>query len=401
MLLSRSKERIAVAVGLVVVAVISVLLFGRSTPPPVVGVLFATEPWPRGDTAGATVLDVPEHLAPLLVTSDEIGERVAAFDIPANTFLTPAMLRPAVDLEDRDGLGRIRLAVGMELWPLPGPFRGDRAVIGSEGSSCALIITELLDVDTEGSRVTVAVKPEDVQRLIDAGNLSIWPSAGGNWPECPPSVRAPIPDTPPGTARIRLATDPGLWPLPGPVPGDLAVIGPPARACAVVVTRVLDADTAGSVTIAVAPEDAARLISANGLAIWPPGAVAWPPCNPPVPDGTAPLRLLVDTTYWPPPGPADGDLAVIGPSGAGCAWLITNLLRSDGPSVTLAVTPTMATRLVAEPTLAVWPPTTDGTWPHCDDDPDESATAAAAGSALACAGAGRKWNPDKQQCEDR
>ena len=401
---SRRTERIAIAVVLVVVAVVSVLLFGRSTPPPVVGVLFATEPWPRGGTAGLTVLDVPESLAPLLVTPDGIGDRVAAIDIPANTFLAPGMLRPpGADLGGDDGLTRIRLAAGVELWPRPGPFGGDRAVIGPAGSSCALIVTELRDVDPEGGSVTVAVDPEAAERLLAAGDLSVWPPAAGTWPDCPPRVHAPILDTPPRTARLRLTTGAERWPAPGPVPGDLAVVGPAARACALVVTQVLDSDAGGNITIAVTPETAARLVGADDLAVWPPGSGVWPPCNPVMPQGTAPVRFLADTTFWPPPGPSDGDLAVIGPPGAGCAWLVANLLRADGPSVTLAATPDVAARLMAEPLLAVWPPTTDGNWPYCDDASGEPSAAvsagAAPGSALACAGAGGTWNPDTRQCE--
>lgn len=389
--------------ALVVVAVVSVLLFGRSTPPPTVGVLFATEPWPRGGTAGLAVLDVPESLGPLLVTPDAIGDRVAALDIPANTFIGPGMLRPpGTDPGDDGGLASIRLAAGVELWPLPGPFDGDRAVVGPSGSACALIITELRNVDPEGGTVTVSVEPGTAQRLLAAGDLSVWPPAGGAWPECPPAVHAPILDTPPRTARLRLTTNAEWWPLPGPVPGDLAVVGPAARACALVITQVLDSDVGGNVTIAATPETAVRLAGEGDLAVWPPGSGDWPPCNPVMPQGTAPLRFLADTTYWPPPGPADGDLAVIGPPGAGCAWLVANLLRADGSSVTLAATPDVAARLMAEAVLVVWPPTTDGSWPYCDDASVRTVTTTpgtAAGSALACAGAGGTWNPDTRQCE--
>ena len=402
-LFSHRIERIAIAVALVVVAVVSVLLFGRSTSPPVVGVLLATEPWPRGAAAGSAVLDVPEGLAPLLVTPEGIGDRVAAFDIPANTFLTPGMLRPpGADLGDTDGLAGIRLPAGLELWPHPGPFSGDRAVIGPTGSSCALIITELRDVDPDEGAVTISVDPEAAQRLLAAGDLSVWPPAGGAWPECPPRKPAPILDTPPRTTRLPLTTNAELWPAPGPAPGDLAVVGPVARACALVVTQVLDSDAGASVTVAATPESAARLVGAGDLAVWPPGSGVWPPCNPVIPQGTAPVRFLADTTYWPPPGPADGDLAVIGPAGAGCAWIVANLLRADGPSVTLAVTPDIALRLMAEPLLAVWPPTTDGNWPHCDDASvrtTNTASGAPAGSALACAGAGGTWDSNTRQCE--
>ena len=124
-------------------------------------VIFATGPWPRGGTAGLAILDVPQNLAPLLVAPDAIGDRVAAFDIPANTFLTPGMLRPpGADLGDGDGLSRLRLPAAVELWPHPGPFGGYVAVIGPSESSCALIVTELLEVDAGGGGVTVASIPK-------------------------------------------------------------------------------------------------------------------------------------------------------------------------------------------------------------------------------------------------
>ena len=175
-----------------------------------------------------------------------------------------------------------------------------------------MIVTELRDVDAEGGSVTVAVDPEAAERLLAAGDLSVWPPAAGTWPNCPPSVHAPILDTPPRTARLRLTTGAERWPAPGPVPGDLAVVGPAARACALVVTQVLDSDAGGNITIAVTPETAARLVGADDLAVWPPRRRGLATMQPGDAQGTAPVRFLADTTFWPPPGPADGDLAVIG-----------------------------------------------------------------------------------------
>ncbi|MDE0170513.1 MAG: hypothetical protein OXS29_13565 [bacterium] len=393
-------------------AVVLVLLFGRSTPPPVVGVLFATEVWLRGSIAGVAVVDVPEGLAPLFITPDGIGNSVAAFDIPANTFITPGMLRgPGANLDDEGGLSTIRLPAGVGLWPMPGPAPGDEAVVGQAGGTCALAVTELLEVDTEGQNVTVAVTPGIAGRLIAAGDLTIWPPAGGTWPACPPSEGPPpILDAPPGTARIRLTTNAERWPLPGPVPGDDAVVGPAGTACSLVTTTVLDSDEVGNVTVALTPETASLLAARGDLAVWPVGSGVWPPCTPTIPEGTAPVRLPADPLYWPPPGPAAGDLAVIGPSGVGCALLVTHLLGTDGPSVTLAVTPDVAARLMGEPALAVWPPTTDGTWPFCDFlEPDpaghESGGAEGGGaaavptSARECEERGGTWNQDTVECE--
>ena len=151
--------RYASAGALVVVTVVLVLLFGRAPPPPVVGVVFATEAWPRGAIGELAILDVPESLAPLFVTPDGIGQSVAAFDIPANTFLTAGMLRaPGADLDDGSGLSRLRLPADVTLWPAPGPAAGDEAVIGPTGRACALVVTELLDID-EGT-VTFAASPK-------------------------------------------------------------------------------------------------------------------------------------------------------------------------------------------------------------------------------------------------
>ena len=128
--------RLGAAGALVVVTVVLVLLFGRSTPPPVVGVIFVTQPWPRGTVGELAILDVPESLAPLLVTPDAMGNSVAALDIPANTFITPGMLRaPGADLGDASGLSRLRLTAGLDLWPSPGPAPGDEAVIGPAGTA--------------------------------------------------------------------------------------------------------------------------------------------------------------------------------------------------------------------------------------------------------------------------
>ena len=403
-MLAGRTARLAAAGALVVVAVVLVLLFGRSTPPPVVGVLFATEVWPRGSIAGVAVVDVPEALAPLFITPDGIGNSVAAFDIPANTFITPGMLRaPGADLGDEGGLSRLRLRGDVGLWPLPGPAPGDEAVIGQAAGICALAISELLDVDAQGGSVTVAVTPETARRIITAGDLTVWPPAGGSWPPCPEEGPQPILDTPPGTTRIRLATNAERWPRPGPGPGDTAVVGPAAAACSLVTTTVLDADETGNVTVAVTPQTAGLLAARGDLAVWPVGSGTWPPCNPEIPEGTAPIRIPADPQYWPAPGPAAGDLAVIGPADAGCALVVSELLGTDGPSVTLAVAPDIAARLMAEPVLAVWPPTTDGTWPFCDfveGEPVEGEDGeASAVGARECTDLGGTWKRDTAECE--
>ena len=54
----------------------------------------------------------------------------------------------------------------------------------------------------------------------------------------------------------------------------------------------------------------------------------------------------------------------------GCAWLVTELLAAEGAAISLSVTPDVAIQLMGQPDLAVWSPTTDGTWNMCADLPD-------------------------------
>ena len=132
---SGRTARLAAAGGLVAVAVVLVLLFGRTPPTQVVGVLYASEPWPRGTVGEVLVLDVPGDLAPLFVTPDGIGNSVAAIDIPRGTFLTAEMLRPPGPLLGQEGLTSLRLVAASDLWPAPGPSGGDEAVVGIAGRS--------------------------------------------------------------------------------------------------------------------------------------------------------------------------------------------------------------------------------------------------------------------------
>lgn len=374
---SGRPARIAAAGVLVAVAVVMVLLFGRATPPAVVGVLFASEPWPRGTVGEVVVIDVPESLAPLFVTPDGLGNSVAAIDIPRGTFITAEMIRPPGPLLGQEGLTSLRLVATSALWPAPGPASGDEAVVGIAGEACSLTVTELVDVAAEEGTVTVAVTPAVAARLMAQPDLAVWPPVGGTWPECPRPEPPPVPiqATPAGTTRLALTAASNLWPPPGPQPGDRAVVAPAADACALVVTDLLDVDAAtGTVVVAADAGDLVALRAAGSLSVWPAGSVAWPSCGPDrwrlhsgVPEGLTPLQVLVNPTYFPPPGPAAGDLVAVGPSGEGCAWLVTELLAAEGPAVSIAVTPDVAVRLMAQPDLAVWAPTTDGTWDMCVD----------------------------------
>lgn len=378
---SGRAARLAAAGVLVAAAVVLVLLFGRAQPPAVVGVLFATEPWPRGTVGEVVVIDVPESLAPLFVTPDGLGNSVAALDIPRGTFITAEMLRPPGPLLGQEGLTSLRLVVASNLWPDPGPASGDEAVVGIAAEACAIAITELVDVEAGQGTVTVAVTPAVAVELMSQPDLAVWPPVGGTWPEClRPEPPEPIQTTPPGTTRLALAATSDLWPPPGPQPGDRAVVAPTAEACALAVTDLLDVNAAtGAIVVAADADELVALRAVEGLAVWPAGNVTWPSCGPDrwrlhsgVPEGSTPLQILVNPTYFPPPGPSAGDLVAVGHSDEGCAWLVTELLAAEGGVVSLAATPDVAVQLMAESDLAVWSPTTDGTWDMCSDRPAAS-----------------------------
>ena len=376
---SGRAARLAAAGVLVAAAVVLVLLFGRAPSPAVVGVLFASEPWPRGTAGEVVVIDVPESLAPLFVTPDGLGNSVAAVDIPRGTFITAEMLRPPGPLLGQEGLTSLRLVVASGLWPDPGPASGDQAVVGIAAEACALAVTELVDVEAGQGTVTVAVTPTLAVQLMTRPDLAVWPPVGETWPECPrPEPPEPIHTTPLGTTRVALAATADLWPPPGPQTGDRAVVAPAADACSLVVTDLLDVNAAaGTLVVAADADDLAALRAAGDLAVWPAGSVAWPSCGPDrwrlhsgVPEGSTPLQILVNPTYFPPPGPATGDLVAVGPASEGCAWLVAELLAAEGAAISLSVTPDVATLLMTQPDLAVWSPTTDGTWNMCADLPD-------------------------------
>ena len=79
--------------------------------------------------------------------------------------------------------------------------------------------------------------------------------------------------------------------------------------------------------------------------------------------------------------------------------MVTELLGADGPSISLAATPDEAARLMAEPALAAWPTTVEGTWPYCDAAPDEAAGEVAMTGARECAETGGTWDKDTRECE--
>lgn len=123
----------------------------------------------------------------------------------------------------------------------------------------------------------------------------------------------------------------------------------------------------------VAPEDLVGMVPAADVAE---GTVLSPsllmPAPPPRGRGTVPLRLEVDASLWPGPGPQRGSDAVLSTVPAGCAAAVLELVEAAEGSVTVEVTPAQA-GLLGGRDLFAWP-ALDGSWPLCP--PDAAASAA-------------------------
>ena len=114
----------------------------------------------------------------------------------------------------------------------------------------------------------------------------------------------------------------------------------------------------------VAPEELGEMVPAVDVAE---GTVVSPamlmPGPPPRGRGTVPLRLPVDASLWPDPGPQRGRAAVLSPAPGGCAAAVLELASAVEGSVTVEVTPAQAGVLGGRDLFA-WP-ALDGSWPLC------------------------------------
>lgn len=84
---------------------------------------------------------------------------------------------------------------------------------------------------------------------------------------------------PPGTTRVRLKMNIGLWPGPGPRAGEAAVVAGAWGGCGLAVLELLEVEPDGALTVRVTPGLAASLAAAPQLLAWPPTSDGWPLCE--------------------------------------------------------------------------------------------------------------------------
>ncbi len=167
---------------------------------------------------------------------------------------------------------------------------------------------------------------------------------------------------------LRLEVDRSLWPSPGPRPGDRAVFAVELGGCALGVMELLAVDEQ-AVTVMVDRKSTEMLSEVAGLVVWESPDAGWEPCPTLLegelvdPDETL-LRLEVDRSLWPSPGPRPGDRAVFAVELGGCALGVMELLAVDEQAVTVVVNRRSAESLSAAEGLVMWEAPASG-WEPC------------------------------------
>ncbi|WP_420444246.1 hypothetical protein [Candidatus Poriferisodalis sp.] len=184
----RSPEpwRLGAALAIVAIVVAAIWLWGRPhTEPPQALVAVTSEAWMAGQPPGAfEVVGVPEALATRFADPDAIAGRAVAHDVPAGTFVTPALLEAPQDVVG--AVTSMQFVADTGAWPAPGPRAGSRAVVSTVLGGCALDVTTL--ADGGDARIVVRVDAPFAARLaaaVELGGLVVWPAPPDGWPLCP------------------------------------------------------------------------------------------------------------------------------------------------------------------------------------------------------------------------
>ena len=177
--------RLAVSAVIVAVVVAAIWLWGRPDPePPRALVAVTSDAWLAGQPPGGfEVAEIPQELAGRFADPDSIAGSIVAFDAPAGTFVTAALLGPRDDVSEARTV--MRFSADTSAWPEPGPGSGSLAVVAGVLGGCALDVTTLAG-GAEGA-IVVRVDAPDAARYARAAELDglvVWPAPADGWPEC-------------------------------------------------------------------------------------------------------------------------------------------------------------------------------------------------------------------------
>ncbi len=180
------RWRLMAAGTVLVITVVTILALSDNDEGPVeVPVVATVERWVEGyPPGGHATVSVPADLAGLFITQPELDGTVATTDVPEGTLVSPAMLRPRPD-EDNRRTTLIRIGANHEMWSGDGPYAGARAVFAATPGGCAVALVNLVAAGTEAgdSGVTVEADPELAAVLADE-QWWIWESPPAGWPLC-------------------------------------------------------------------------------------------------------------------------------------------------------------------------------------------------------------------------
>lgn len=180
--------RVAAAALIVAVVVAAIWLWGRPKPESVPVLAAATaEAWLAGQPPGAfEIVEVPQHLSAQFADPDSIAGSVAAFDLPAGTLVTPALLGARSQAAGAQTV--MRFSADTSAWPEPGPGAGGRAVVAGVLGGCALDVTTLAGGADGVIEVRVdAPAAARYARAAELDGLVVWPAPPDGWPECRPA----------------------------------------------------------------------------------------------------------------------------------------------------------------------------------------------------------------------
>ncbi len=179
--------RVGVSAVIVAVVVAAIWLWGRPhQEPPQALAAVTSEAWLAGQPPGAfETVHVPVDLAGQFADPDLIASSIAAFDVPAGTFVTPALLGSPDAVIGANTVMRLR--ADTSAWPEPGPRAGSRAVVAGVLGGCALDVTTLAG----GADGTIVVHVDAASaaryvRVADLDGLVVWPAPPDGWPACRP-----------------------------------------------------------------------------------------------------------------------------------------------------------------------------------------------------------------------
>ncbi|WP_419944424.1 hypothetical protein [Candidatus Poriferisodalis sp.] len=177
--------RIAVSAVIVAVVVAAVWLWGRPhQDPPRALVAVTAEAWLAGQVPGAfEAVAVPEELSGQFADPESIAGSLVAFDVPAGTFVTSALLGPPGAASGTHTV--MRFSADTSAWPDPGPGAGSRAVVAGVLGGCAIGVTTLAGGSEDG--IVVRVDAAGAARYALAAELDglvVWPAPPDGWPEC-------------------------------------------------------------------------------------------------------------------------------------------------------------------------------------------------------------------------